>query len=178
MIKYIALLRGINMAGHKVIKMDELRNCFESMKLKNVRTYIQSGNVLFECKESVETKLCQKINNALKKDFGHDIAVMLRTEEELEQIIELNPFKKPKINSMPFVTFISDSLRTAPRIPIISSKKDVEIITFTGREFFSVGHLVNGRRGFPNSYIEKEFKILATTRNWNTANKLLELIRK
>ncbi|HEX2896968.1 MAG TPA: DUF1697 domain-containing protein [candidate division Zixibacteria bacterium] len=175
MTTYIALLRGINMAGHKVIKMDALRECFESMRLRKVRTYIQSGNVLFESSEFDEPKLCGRINKALMKQFGHDIAVMLRTKEELQNIVELNPFKSLKKNSMPFVTFLPDSLKKNLKLPIVSSRKDLELITLTGREFFSVGHLVNGRRGFPNTFIEKEFNLLATTRNWNTVNKLAKL---
>lgn len=175
MIKYIALLRGINMAGHKVIKMESLRECFDSMRFENIRTYIQSGNVLFESSESDEPKLCRRINKALKQQFGHDIAVMLRTKEEMERIIESSPFAKLKKNSMPYVTFLSNSLKTSLKLPVYSPKKDLEIVSYSGREFFSVGNLVNGRRGFPNTFIEKEFKILATTRNWNTVNKLTSI---
>ncbi len=172
MIKYIALLRGINMAGHKVIKMESLRECFDSMRFENIRTYIQSGNVLFESSESDEPKLCGRINKALKQQFGHDIAVMLRTKEEMERIIESSPFTNLKKNSMPYVTFLSNSLNTSLKLPVYSPKKDIVIVSYTGREFFSVGHLVNGRRGFPNTFIEKEFKIQTTTRNWNSTTKL------
>ncbi|MGH8015036.1 MAG: DUF1697 domain-containing protein [Candidatus Zixiibacteriota bacterium] len=172
MTTYIALLRGINMAGHKAIKMDALRTCFESINFKNVRTYIQSGNVLFDSPETNESKLSGKIGKALKQSFGYDIAVMLRTVAEMQAIIENNPFKKLEPNSMPYVTFISDELSSNLKLPWYSSKKDLEIVSFTGREFYSVGNLVNGRRGFPNGFIEKEFKILATTRNWNTTKKL------
>jgi len=175
MTKYVALLRGINMAGHKVIKMESLRECFDSMRFENIRTYIQSGNVLFESSESDEPKLCGRINKALEKQFGHDIAVMLRTKEEMEKIVDSGPFAKLKKNSMPYVTFLSNSLKASLKLPIYSPKKDIEIVSYTGRELFSVGHLVNGRRGFPNSFIEKQFELLATTRNWNTVTKLANL---
>lgn len=175
MTTYIALLRGINMAGYKVIKMNDLRICFESMRFKKVRTYIQSGNVLFESPQSDEVKLLKRINISLENTFDHDIAVLLRTMDELKLISESDPFKRLKPNSMPYVTFLPFPLKYAPDLPLYSTKRDLEIVHYKNRELFSVGHLVKGRRGFPNTFIEKEFGILATTRNWNTVKKLVLL---
>ena len=174
MTTYIALLRGINLAGHKVIKMEDLRLCFESMRFKSVSTYIQSGNVIFESTESNTPRLSKKINKGLNKSFGHDIAVFLRTVDEFEKIVKSYPFKIIKENSgsKPFVTFISEKLKSKPLLPIFSPKKDVEIISITNLELYSWGHEVKGQRGFPNSFIEKEFGVSATTRNWNTTTKL------
>ncbi len=174
MATYIALLRGINMAGHKVIKMEDLRLCFESMRFKNVRTYIQSGNVVFESLEFGAHELAKKINKGLKKSFGHDVAIFLRTIEQFERIVNENPFQKIKVDSKskPFVTFIGERLKPKPTLPIFSPKKDIEIISITNLELYSWGHEVKGQRGFPNSFIEKEFGVSATTRNWNTTTKL------
>lgn len=171
---YIALLRGINMAGHKVIKMDDLRKCFESMRFKNVRTYIQSGNVIFESSEINTDKLCNTIEKGLTKSFGHEIAVFVRTLEEFKKIAKLNPFKKitTHTESKMFVTFVSEEIRTKLTVPMFSTRKDVEVIAVKGRDFFSLSHEVKGRFGFPNLFIEKEFGMAATTRNWNTLIKL------
>jgi len=177
MTRYIALLRGINMAGHNPVKMDKLRACFESMNFKNVRTYIQSGNVIFESKYSQENQIAKKIVRGLTKSTGLEIAVTLRTPDELIEIVEKGPFKnlKLKSGSMPYVTFIANDLKHRPKLPLITPKEDLEILTYDKRNFFCVGHLVGNRRGFPNTVIEKEFKVPATTRNWNTVRKLADI---
>jgi uncharacterized protein (DUF1697 family) len=174
MTTYIALLRGINMAGHKVIKMEDLRKCFESMRFKYVRTYVQSGNVVFESMESNTAKLCKTIEQGLSNSFGHEIAVLIRTTEEIQTIAKRNPFKKitTHAESKMFVTFVSKEIRPKPKAPLFSTRRDVEVIAVRGREFFSLSHEVKGRGGFPNLFIEKEFAVTATTRNWNTLVKL------
>ena len=92
MATYIALLRGINVAGQKIIKMTELASCLESMKFKNVRTYIQSGNVIFESKATDKNKLSRRIKRKLQEILGHNVLVFLRTRQDLEKIVKFNPF--------------------------------------------------------------------------------------
>jgi len=171
---YFSFLRGINMAGHKIIKMEDLRKCFESMRFKNVRTYIQSGNVMFESTETNTRKLGITIEKGLIKSFGFEISVFLRTLEEMQSIAQLNPFKNitTHANSKMFVTFVSEEIRPRPKAPLWTSRKDVEVIAVRGHDLFSLSHEVNGRFGFPNPFIEKEFGVAATTRNWNTLRKL------
>ncbi len=165
------------MAGHKVIKMDDLRQCFESMRFKNVRTYIQSGNVIFESMESNTVKLCKTIEKGLTKSFGHEISVFIRTHGELQTIARQNPFKKitTHAKSKMFVTFVSEEVKPKPNVPLYSTRKDVEIIAVKRKDLFSLSHEVNGRFGFPNLFREKEFGVAATTRNWNTITKLAAL---
>ncbi|TAK58164.1 MAG: DUF1697 domain-containing protein [Bacteroidetes bacterium] len=183
--RYIAFLRGINVSGQKIIKMEELRKIFEGMKFPNVKTYIQSGNVIFDSSEKNAEKLTQKIEKGLVKALGYDVAVILRSKEEIAEIVTLDPFnissgtlqyKKTKAgDAKPYVVFVSLAPGNIPKLPMVSPKGDVEIVGVHKNTFFCLSHpLPNGTRGFPNAFIEKEFKIPATTRNWNTVNKVLE----
>ncbi len=180
---YIAFLRGINVGGTKIIKMDELKNIFESLGFKNVTTYIQSGNVRFETSTKSIKTLTSKIETSLHKALGYEVAVFLRTQEEMRALVKLDPFKQIKASdkAKTYVTFLhetsevlkaSEVLRT--RVPLFSRKKDVEVIGARGCDVFCLSHLVDGKFGFPNLFLEKELKVPATTRNWTTVSKMAE----
>ncbi len=178
MARYIALLRGINVSGQKIIKMEDLRKIFESFGLNNVKTYIQSGNVLFDSSAKNQETLTKKIEKGLAEALGYNVPVILRTQEEFVQIVELDPHTKyaGEKDSKFYVVFGAKELEKLPRLPFFSQKKDVEIKEIHKKEFFCLSHpLPNGTWGFPNAFVEKEFKIAATTRNWNTVNKLCGL---
>jgi len=176
-LKYIAFLRGINVSGQKIIKMENLREMFSSFGLKNVTTYIQSGNVLFETAKTNAQTLTKKIESGLQKAFGYDVTVILRTVDEVAEIVKLNPFKniQPDADVGLYVTFIAEELNPKPKLPLFSKQKDVEIIGMNNCDAFCLALPVkNGRYGFPNVFIEKEFRVLATTRNWTTVRKVVE----
>ena len=177
MTTYIALLRGINVAGQKIIKMTELAGCFESMRFENVRTYIQSGNVIFESKVTDTNKLSRQIEKILREILGYNILVFLRTNKDLNKIRKFNPFENitGHAESRMFVTFLLGEINPQPKTPLFSIKKDVEIISARGRELYILSHKINGRPGFPNNFVEKEFKVSATSRNWRTLKTLAEL---
>src|SRR3984893_8191153 len=135
MIKYVALLRGINVGGNKLIRMAELKRIFASLGLKNVQTYIQSGNVLFESSRADSVALTKHIETSLHKASGFEGPVLLRPTAELEAIVKLNPFSKVKpADSKLNVTFLVEALKTKPTVPLLSPKKDCEIIHLTPRE--------------------------------------------
>jgi len=174
MTTYIALLRGINVGGQKIIKMEVLKKSFESLKFKNVGTYIQSGNVVFETAAANDKQLITKIEKGLKKSLGHDIAVILRTIDEFEDIVKSDPFKgKLDAKTKACVTFIGEKLKPIPKVPLFSPKKDFEVFLITNRELYSLRHEVDGRFGLPTPAMEKSFGT-ATTRNWSTVCKLFE----
>ncbi|MBK8704412.1 MAG: DUF1697 domain-containing protein [Saprospiraceae bacterium] len=93
MTTYIALLRGINVSGHNPIKMETLKTLFESLGFSQVRTYIQSGNVVFESAEKDASALKAAIEAQIKQQFDFEVAVMLRTATEWHQIMSKNPFQ-------------------------------------------------------------------------------------
>src|SRR5258707_2155990 len=91
--KYVALLRGINVTGKNMIKMETLRGTFAALGFKNVKSYINSGNLVFETAKTDDRKLAAKIHDAIQTEFGFDISVMVRPVAEIEEIIANNPFE-------------------------------------------------------------------------------------
>jgi uncharacterized protein (DUF1697 family) len=176
MTTYIAFLRGINVSGHKIIKMTALAEMFTNMKFKNVKTYIASGNVLFESNEKDPSKLESKLEKEIKKTFGFDVTVFVRTREELEKIVKLNPFAKIKTDKPKFYVLFMREKFDKLKLPFFSEKYAVEIIGALDNNFFCAARPdVVGSGGGANLFIEKEHKIPATTRNWNTIIKILKL---
>lgn len=176
MITYIAFLRGINVSGHKIIKMTELAKMFTDLKFKNVKTYIASGNVLFDSNEKDSSKLEPKIEKEIMKTFGFDVVVFIRTKEELEKIVKLNPFAKIKIEKPKFYVLFMKEKFSKLKLPLLSEKYAVEIISALDNNLFCVARPdVVGSGGGANLFIEKEHKIPATTRNWNTIIKIMNL---
>src|SRR5882757_8621427 len=104
MTTYIAFLRGMNL-GKRNVKMDELRGLFSELKLANVRSYIASGNIIFDTKEKDEKKLTGKIEKHLKDGLGYDVKVMLRSRAELEAVLKNNPFKDPPAGTNTYINF-------------------------------------------------------------------------
>ncbi len=124
MIKYIAFLRAINVGGKNLIKMDELKKRFETMGFNNVRTYIQSGNVIFQSFTSDQNVLAKKIENLLQKNLSSVVLVFLRTVEELNAIVKFDPYQKQKfkLETKLFITFIKDGLKQKLKLPFLSPK--------------------------------------------------------
>ena len=176
MIKYIAFLRGINVGGKNIIKMEKLRASFESMGFKNVRTFIQSGNVFFDSGIKSGDALSEKIESALLKEYKSEIKVMVRTNDEIEKLVKRNPFAKilPNSKTKLYVCFSLEEIKNIPKLPVISEKEACEIIAIEGKEIFVVSRETkNGRYGFPNAFIEKELTKYSTARNWNTVCKMM-----
>ncbi|MCZ2845162.1 MAG: DUF1697 domain-containing protein, partial [Candidatus Bathyarchaeota archaeon] len=104
---YISMFRGINVSGQKKIKMHELKTLYQSLDLKEVKTYIQSGNVVFRCPNTNSKELKDQIERKIKESFGFNIAVLIRTKDEFGKVIERNPFLKKDVTKL-HVTFLSD----------------------------------------------------------------------
>jgi uncharacterized protein (DUF1697 family) len=181
MIKYVAFLRGINVGGHKLIKMTELAAIFSSLKLSNVKTYIVSGNVLFDSNEKDRAKLTRKIEQGLHKSLGFEVDVILRTVAELQAMMDQDPFKTSKAGAdvKKYVTFLAENHTSKMKLPFRSPKKDWEIVYLNPREVFVVAYPVKGRYGESMALIEKEFgkASTTTTRNWNTVSKIVALAK-
>lgn len=175
--KYAALLRGINVSGQKIIRMEDLKEDFESLKFTNVSTYIQSGNVMFEAPVTKTAIIEKEIEACLLKRAGHQIVVIVRTIPELEEVVRRNPYAKTQLkeNEKLHVTFLLDQPAgpavallgrlKSPTDEIIPMKKEVYILCRNGY----------GRTLFSNTLIEKKLAVPATTRNWNTVNKLIDI---
>jgi uncharacterized protein (DUF1697 family) len=181
MIRYVAFLRAINVAGQNLIKMDELRRIFTSMGLHNVRTYIQSGNVIFDHPSTNPDGLQKKIEKTLRGVLGYEVKVILRPLTEIEAIVARNPFRKIKPGADVvglFVVFLSDDPKTRPRLPLVSTTENVEVFELKDRAAFIVcRRKKNGLFGFPNKFVEKELGVAGTTRNITTVRKIVDFAR-
>ena len=176
MTKYAAFLRGINVGGNKPVPMEKLKKAFESLEFRKVQTLLVSGNVVFEAPPIDTVALEQKVEEKLKKVFGHEIGVLIRTMEELQHLSNSQPFKKVAITAQTrlYVTFFSEKPKSSLKIPFTSPDKSCKILHLSGREVCSVVVLS------PNSgtldlmkILEKEFGRKVTTRNWNTLVRVL-----
>jgi len=176
MTRYVAFLRAINVAGQKLIKMKALVQIFAAAGCKNVQTYIQSGNVIFDSKSTNATGLSKKIQRTLQQALGYEVTIILRTFAELEALVKRNPFKKIKTAEevMLFVVFLSHQPKAKPKLPLISIKESLELFEIKdGAAFIVSRRKPNGWFGFPNAFVEKELGVVGTTRNWNTVNKIV-----
>jgi uncharacterized protein (DUF1697 family) len=177
MIRYVAFLRAINVAGQKLIKMEELARIFTAAGLKNARTYIQSGNVIFDSPSANAVALRKKIEKALLNVLGYQVTVMIRPLANIEEIVRRNPFKKIKTSAeaVVYVVFLSDEPRHVPKLPLVSALENLDVFEVSdGAAFIVTRRKKNGMFGYPNKFVEKELGVLGTTRNWNTVNKILK----
>jgi uncharacterized protein (DUF1697 family) len=179
--KYVAFLRAINVAGHAIVRMNDLRDAFTAAGCKSVRTYIQSGNVIFEASEENLAAVYERVRVKLRRLLGAEPDVFFRTAREVEGILRAAPFKsleaEPGIKL--YVVFLFQRPRSKPRFPLLSSKEALEAIAMSNREVFIVSRRKkNGFYGFPNNFIEKELRVPATTRNWSTLTKIVEFLGK
>ena len=172
MTKYVAFLRAVNVGGTKIIKMDELRKLFDSFGHRNVETFIQSGNVIFDAKDS--RTLEAKLENQLEKALGYKTEIFLRSVEEVDRITKQHRLE-PRENETLHVVF----LKSEPEKSQIESLKQynsaADEFAVVGREVYNLRH-DRDRSIFSNSFIEKIFGT-ATTRNMTTVRKILEKYR-
>lgn len=178
MIKYISILRGINVGGKRKILMADLKELYQSLGFENIITYIQSGNVIFESKKkNGQTIFTKKIKEAISEKYGFDVPVIIRSVEEIKNIFETNPFlKKENVQVENLcVTFLSEipSDENLEKINSYDYSPDLFQIIEDNVFIFIEGKYHQSK--LTNNFFEKKLKVSATTRNWKTVNKLLEL---
>ncbi|PYL54105.1 MAG: DUF1697 domain-containing protein [Verrucomicrobia bacterium] len=176
---YVAMLRGINVGRGKVVKMERLRASLESLGFDGVRTYVQSGNVVFESEQKSAAELSKKIETKILRDFGFAVPVILKRSKEIEQIVRDNPLVKEKgiDHSKLHVTFLSDAPPTAALKalePLATSRERFRVLN---REVYLYCPDGYGTSKLANTTIEKKLSVVATTRNWRTVNALLEMAK-
>ena len=175
---YIAILRGINVSGKNKILMEDLRSLLSEMKLKDAKTYIQSGNIVFKSDGKLSNeKLATKIEAGIKKKFGFDVPVIVRSEKELQKAIAANPFLKDKKANPErmHITFLSafPEKKLLGQLESFSSPPDQFHVD--GMEVFLHCPVSYGETKLSNKFFESKLKVTATTRNWKTVNTLLEM---
>lgn len=175
--KYAAFLRGVNVGGKNKIKMETLREVFSnSLQFQNVKTYINSGNVIFETVETGNKKLAAKIETAIENKFGLKIKVMVRTIDEIKSIIANNPFDGQFENDKDLhVFFLDEELPADKRELLLSNNNENERFDIGKREIFCLLRSYFSDSLMGRDYIGKKLKVSATARNWRTVNKVLEM---
>jgi uncharacterized protein (DUF1697 family) len=173
--KYAAFLRGINVGGRTSIKMENLRACFAALGFEQVKTYIQSGNVVFETGKTDDEKLAAKIEAAVEEEF-FKTPVMVRSFDELREIVASNPFAGEEFEDKLFhVVFLREKLPDEKAARLLSNNRSEETFAVRDREVYCLL-----KRGVADSllgkkYIDNKLKTPATARNWRTLNRILEL---
>lgn len=175
--KYLSILRGINVSGQKKIVMKDLKILYEALKYKNVQTYIQSGNVIFETNSS--KNLAEKIEQKIADTYQFQVPVMIRTTEEMTALIKNNPFLKDKSIDQKsiYVTFLAELPKTEDIAKMNEINCEVEKIFISSKEIYVYCPAGYGNAKFNNNFIERKLKITATTRNWKTVNELFTLMK-
>jgi uncharacterized protein (DUF1697 family) len=177
---HVALLRGINVSGNKMVKMEHLRGIFETLHFQNVKTYIQTGNVIFETKEENPELICDKIEKELEKVLGFEVPVILRTIEELEDSMKNNPFEGTESSENDgYITFLS-SIPTDQAIDKVKTyKSDTDELRFLNREVYLLcPNKGYGKTMYSNTFLEKRLGVSATTRNWKTVNAIINMANR
>ena len=174
---YISMLRGINVSGHKTIKMEALRNLYTRLNFKNVQTYIQSGNVIFQSQETKPADLQQKIAHKILEEFGFEVPVMVKQKADFENNIQQNPFPNEDLSKV-HVTFLSEipHPENCLKITTLNYTPDkIEVLGNTVYLFCPEGY---GKTKLNNTFLESKLKVIATTRNWKTINELFNIADK
>lgn len=176
----IALLRGINVSGQKIIKMADLKILFEQLGFEQVSTYIQSGNILFISKISSKYQLVEKIKTGIKKAYGYDVEVMITTKKELEAMLQNNPFAGDStLNSERFyftlLNSIPDKALLEKMLSLDFGEDKIAVASNVAYLYIPVSY---GNTKLSNNFIEQKLKVSGTTRNLKTIKKLIELASK
>lgn len=166
----IALLRGINVSGQKAIRMAALQASLSALGLSDVRTYLQSGNVVFRADKADAGRLAAAIRARIAQDFGHEVAVLVMTAAQLDQIANANPLwpKGGGDEKLFHCTFLFE--------PVAASRfKALQLPAAEGEQALLAGNAVllhcphgYGKTKLNNRYFERVLGVAATTRNWRT----------
>ncbi|MFK7749364.1 MAG: DUF1697 domain-containing protein [Kordia sp.] len=167
---YIAILRGINVSGSKKLPMAELRELLAKLGFENIQTYIQSGNVVFKSSQKDQEKIGSQIAEAIKKQYDYEVPVLVKTIAQWKTAIVNNPFTEEDISKQA-ITFLA-SIPEETTIDIDGKGDQFKIVHSEVYLYCPNGF---GRSKLSNNLFERKLKTQATTRNWRTIYKLLDL---
>ena len=177
---FISMLRGINVSGHKRISMAELKRLYESLGFVNVRTYVQSGNVVFDSAKSDQSKLTALIEAQIKRSWGYAVSVFIRDPHDFQRLLGSNPFLKGR-NEDPaklHVTFLQHSPLKSALSSLEAPQAGPDEFVVKNQEIFLFCPEGYGRTKLSNNFFERKLDMPATTRNWNTIRALNQLAKE
>jgi uncharacterized protein (DUF1697 family) len=176
--RHVAFLRAINVAGHPTLRMSAVAEAFVTAGCDNVRTVIQSGNVIFDAGKMKEAAAFPAVRKELARLMGLEPVIVFRPLRELCELVQEAPFagEETRRDVMLYVAFLSRALQERPVFPIISAREGLEAVGMRKLDvFIRSSRKANGMYGFPNNFIEDALHITATTRNWSTVRKIAAL---
>jgi len=173
---YIALLRGINVSGQKIIKMAELRESLTKAGFENARTYIQSGNIILPSTETDHKVIEAQVKALILKDFGFDVPTFVTTADYLEDTVKNNPFPNEETKKI-YVSLLDEKPEQARIDALNAADFSPEEYVVDRKRVYLFAALGAAKSKLSNNYFESKLKVKATSRNWNTINKLIALAR-
>lgn len=175
---FIGLIRGINVGGRNMLKMEVLRGLCTTLGYTSVQTLLQSGNVVFRSSRKDAKRVAKEIEKAIHDEAGLDVRVMVRTPEDLRRVIESNPFAAhaERDPSHLLVTFLGDEPAAVAKTALLEACRVApDAVHLAANELYAYyehGMIDSKLAKVP---IEKKLGVAGTARNWNTVNKLLEM---
>lgn len=174
---HLALLRGINVSGQKLIKMEDFRKLLENKGFINVQTYIQSGNVFFDTDEN-NTHLAAKISEIILNHYGFEVTIVMIAMKDLEFVLNNNPFHiENEETKQLYISFLTEKPTSHDFEELKKCDFKNDVFTISDRFLFLKYGDSAANTKLDNKIIEKKLKVTATTRNWNTTNKLFQIFK-
>ena len=180
MTTHLALLRGINVSGHNMIKMEALKTTLEAIGFQNVTTYIQSGNVFVDTDEENAPKVAFVIKQEIFKAFGHEVPVIVIAKEDLSACFKNNPFlnEKDLDTKKLYVAFVSIALKKESINDLKMSQFKPDEVSIDENRIYIKYAVGAGKTRLDQKYIEKKLNVISTIRNWNTVTQLLKMFEE
>ena len=177
MTTHLALLRGINVSGHNMLKMEALKTTLENIGFENVQTYIQSGNVFVDSEEENQAKVGFQIKQEIFKVFGHEVPIVVVNKQDLEACFKNNLFLNDTDldTKKLYVAFVSIALQSTSINDLKMSQVKPDEAQIDENRIYIKYAVGAGKTRFDQKYIEKKLNVIATIRNWNTVTQLLKI---
>lgn len=176
---YIALLRGINVSGQKKIKMADLRVLMDKLGFFEVQTYIQSGNIVFQAKPEKPELLAERIKDGILAEYGWEVPVLVMQATDIKSAISGYPWaeKPDRTPEQIYLTFLETTPDPDRVAALDQSAYAPEEFVLSNKVIYFFSPNGYGRAKMNNNFFEKKLKVKATTRNWRSTNKLLEMAK-
>lgn len=179
-IQYLALLCGINVGGNNIIRMTDLKKCFESMGFSDVTTYIQSGNIVFNSDEKDKNKILNKVEEGLSRTFRYDAKAVVKSYKELKDIVKNAPtdFGKDSEAYRYDVIFLKEPLTVKTAMLNVSAREGVDAACEGKKVLYFSRLIAKAGQSYLNKIISLPVYKNMTIRNWNTTTRLLTHMEK
>jgi uncharacterized protein (DUF1697 family) len=172
---FVSMLRAVNVGGHGQIKMNALKDAYIALGLGDVRTLLQSGNVVFSSRLKDRAALAKRITQEIERRFDTRVEVVIRTLDEVRTIVQRGPVLSPRADrSKLLVMFLAGVPDAQGAAELMKQHKGPEMIEIRGPEIYLYYPEGVGRSKLSTAFIENKLKAAGTARNWNTLSKLVE----